>query len=100
VNALALRSTISEDTEVAAASRSRLLSLPMRSIFPNHLRNRRFSRLRRETALRGRRLTKGEENERIIINRSGRPTYPEQKSVLTSGATPNFCRRYETTLSS
>jgi hypothetical protein len=59
-----------------------------------------FSRLRRETALRGRRLTKGEENERIIINRSGRPTYPEQKSVLTSGATPNFCRRYETTLSS
>jgi hypothetical protein len=33
-------------------------------------------------------LTKDEEKERIIINRSGRATYPEQKSVLTSGATP------------
>jgi hypothetical protein len=33
-------------------------------------------------------LTKSEENERIIINRSDRSTYPGKKSVLTSGATP------------
>jgi len=33
-------------------------------------------------------LTKIEEQETIIINRPGRSTYPEQKSVLTSGATP------------
>lgn len=32
----------------------------------------------------GRALTKDEEAERIIINRSDRPTYPDQKSVLTS----------------
>jgi hypothetical protein len=44
----------------------------------------------RETALRGRPLTKTEEDETIIINRSGRSTYPEQKSVLTSGATPHI----------
>ena len=36
----------------------------------------------------GRQLTKTEEQETIIINRPGRSTYPEQKSVLTSGATP------------
>ena len=35
-----------------------------------------------------RRLTKSEEKETIIINRSGRSTYPEEKSVRTSGATP------------
>ena len=35
-----------------------------------------------------RRLTKGKEQETIIINRSGRSTYPEEKSVQTSGATP------------
>jgi len=43
----------------------------------------------RVTALRRRRLTKTEEEETIIINRPGRSTYPEQKSVLTSGATPH-----------
>lgn len=51
--------------------------------------NRSFSRLRRETALRVRGLTKNEEQETIIINRSGRFTYPEEKSVQTSGATPH-----------
>jgi hypothetical protein len=35
-----------------------------------------------------RRLTKSEDKETIIINRSGRSTYPEEKSVQTSGATP------------
>jgi hypothetical protein len=33
-------------------------------------------------------LTKTEEKDTIIINRSGRSTYPEQKSVRRSGATP------------
>jgi hypothetical protein len=42
----------------------------------------------RETALRRRRLTKTEEEETIIINRPDRSTYPEQKSVLRSEATP------------
>jgi hypothetical protein len=32
-------------------------------------------------------LTKTEDEETIIINRSGRSTYPEEKSVLRSGAT-------------
>jgi uncharacterized protein YdeI (YjbR/CyaY-like superfamily) len=41
-------------------------------------------------------LTKSEEKDTIIINRSGRSTYPEEKSVQTSGATPvhgfkNYC---------
>jgi hypothetical protein len=35
-------------------------------------------------------LTKGKEQETIIINRSGRSTYPEEKSVQTSGATPDM----------
>jgi hypothetical protein len=39
---------------------------------------------RRETVLPGRRLTKREQEESIINNRSGRATYAEEKSVLTS----------------
>ncbi len=35
-----------------------------------------------------RRLTRTKEQETIIINRSGRSTHPEEKSVRTSGATP------------
>jgi polyphosphate kinase 2 len=37
-----------------------------------------------------RRLTKSQEKENIIINNSGRSTHPEEKSVLTSGATPEL----------
>jgi len=33
-------------------------------------------------------LTRNEEEERIIINRPDESTYPEEKSVSTSGATP------------
>jgi hypothetical protein len=33
-------------------------------------------------------LTKSKEKETIIINRLDRSTYPDRKSVLTSGATP------------
>jgi hypothetical protein len=35
-------------------------------------------------------LTKTEEEETIIINRPDRSTYPEEKSVLRSGATPGI----------
>src|ERR1700722_12774984 len=35
-----------------------------------------------------RRLTKGKEQETIIINRSGRSAYPEEKFVQTTGAAP------------
>jgi hypothetical protein len=39
----------------------------------------------------GIRFTKSDDrNTDDIINRSGRSTYPDQKSVLTSGATPDF----------
>jgi hypothetical protein len=37
-----------------------------------------------------RRLTGTEEQDTIIINRSGRSTYLGKKSVLTSGATPRL----------
>src|ERR1700723_2234316 len=39
-----------------------------------------------------RRLTKGKEQETIIINRSGRSTYTKEKSVQTSGAIPAYDR--------
>ena len=42
-----------------------------------------------QTALLGSRLTKSEEEETIIINRPDRSTYLQEKSVLTSGATPS-----------
>src|SRR5712664_970016 len=35
------------------------------------------------------RLTKSQEQENIIINRPARSTYPRDKSVLTSAATPH-----------
>jgi CBS domain-containing protein len=47
----------------------------------------------RETALRRGPLTKTEEEETIIINRPDRSTYPRQKSVLRSGATPVLMAR-------
>jgi hypothetical protein len=34
-------------------------------------------------------LTRTEDDETIIINRSGRSTHPDRKSVQTSGATPD-----------
>ena len=89
----AYRRAISGDTKVAAPSRSALLAHPTQSIFPDRLektQNRSFSRpFGRETALRAKRLTKSEEKETIIINCSDRSTYPEEKSVQRSGATPN-----------
>src|SRR5579862_776068 len=85
-----LMSSIPGGVEVAAPSRSSLLGLYMRSHFAASgpkTKNRTFSRPDgRETALQGRQLTKTEDKE-IIINRSGRSTYPEKKSVRRSGAT-------------
>jgi hypothetical protein len=42
-------------------------------------------------------LTKAEDEETIIINRSGRSTYPNRKSVPTSGSTPYAVARDEGT---
>ena len=58
----------------------------MRSVFSDVVR----APSGRETARRGRPLTKTEEEESIIFNRPDRSTYPEQKSVSRSGATRGF----------
>lgn len=42
-----------------------------------------------ETALRERRLTKSEEEESMIINRSGRSSYPERKALEEAEAPIN-----------
>ncbi len=63
----------------------------MRSILPYLARTRELlPPFGCETALWGRPLTMTEENETIIINRSDRSTYPDGKSVLRSGATPQI----------
>jgi hypothetical protein len=80
--------SISGDTEVAGALRSRLLRLPMRSLFPMTLQNPELLPRAGADCPARRRLTKTKEQETIIINRSGRSTYPEEKSVSRSGATP------------
>src|SRR5215471_12112429 len=62
----------------------------MRSLFPTTLQNPELlSRAGADCPAR-RRLTKTKEEETIIINRSDRSTYPEEKSVSRSGATPLF----------
>jgi hypothetical protein len=84
--------SLSRDTEVAA---------PLEIAAPGPLYEADFSKLTQKTRNRSlsrpsgvrlrcgrRRLTKTEEEESIIINRPDRSTYPEQKSVSTSGATP------------
>ena len=80
--------SISGNTEVAGALRSRLLRLPVRSLFPMTLQNPELLPRAGADCPARRRLTKTKEEETIIINRSGRPTYPEEKSVSRSGATP------------
>src|SRR6516165_4020617 len=82
--------SISGNTEVAGALRSRLLRLPMRSLFPMTLQNPELLPPAGADCPARRRLTKTKEEETIIINRSGRSTYPEEKSVSRSGATPNL----------
>lgn len=88
MNAQRLGSSISGDSEVAGALRSRLPRLPMRSLFPTTLQNPELLTPSASDCAARRPLTKSEEEETIIINRPGRSTYPDEKSVLTSGATP------------
>ena len=83
---------MSGHAEVAGASRSRLLRLPMRSLFPTTLQNPELLPAAPADCPTSRGLTKSEEDETIIINRPGRSTYPGEKSVLTSGATPASAR--------
>ena len=90
MNAQRLGSSISGDSEVAGALRSRLPRLPMRSLFPTTLQNPELLTPSASDCAARRPLTKSEEEETIIINRPGRSTYPDEKSVLTSGATPLF----------
>jgi hypothetical protein len=79
---------ISGDTEVAGALRSRLLRPPMRSLFPTTPQNPDLLPATPADCPAWRGLTKSKEEETIIINRPGRSTYPDEKSVLRSGATP------------
>jgi hypothetical protein len=61
----------------------------MRSLFPMMLQNPELLTPKASDCTAGKkRLTKSEEQETIIINRSDRSTHPEEKSVRTSGATP------------
>src|ERR1039457_2806809 len=83
-----LPTTISGDAEVAGASRSRLLGLLRRSDFPGRRKNPELLPLNATDRASPRPLTKIQDEETIIIHRPGRSTYPEEKSVLTSGATP------------
>ena len=62
----------------------------MCSLFPTALQNPELLPPAAGDCTAGRRLTKSEEEETIIINRPGESTYPEEKSVLTSGATPDY----------
>jgi hypothetical protein len=75
---------------LAGASRSALLRLPIRSDFPMILQNPALLTPSASDCAARRRLTKSEDKETIIINRSGRSTYPEENSVQTSGATPEL----------
>jgi hypothetical protein len=61
----------------------------MRSLFSMTLQNPELLPPSASDCAARRRLTKSEEEETIIINRSGRSTDPEEKSVQTSGATPD-----------
>jgi len=88
----ALIRSISRDSQVAGtpsiAAPGALYAVDFSTPNPKS-RNRSFSR---PSGVRlrcvGRRLTKAEEEESIIINRPDKSTYPEQKSVSRSGATP------------
>jgi HTH-like domain len=75
------------DVQVAGISRNRLLDLLRRSDFSGQRKNPELLPLNAADCACSRPLTKNEDEETIIINRPGRSTYPEEKSVLTSGAT-------------
>jgi len=86
-------SEIPGDAEVAGAFRKRRIGLPMRSdFFPNPPRIAELLTPAASGCTAGRPLTKSEDQDTIIINRSARSTYPTRKSVRRSGATPVQCR--------
>ena len=80
--------SISGDTEVGGVSRSRLLGLLRSSDFSTRRKNQELLPLSAADRASRRPLTKIKDEETITIHRPGRSTYPEAKSVLTSGATP------------
>jgi hypothetical protein len=84
---------ISGDAQVAGISRNRLLELLRRSDFSVQIKTPELLPLNAADCAWSRPLTKSEDEETITINRPGRSTYPEEKSVLTSGATPNYSNR-------
>jgi len=84
---------ISGDAQVVGISRNRLLELLRRSDFSVQIKTPELLPLNAADCAWSRPLTKSEDEETITINRPGRSTYPEEKSVLTSGATPVFDRK-------
>src|SRR5271167_2615157 len=83
---------ISGDTAIAGTSRSRLLRLLRRSDFSGRRKKPELLPLNAADRASPRPLTKIQDEENITIHRPGRSTYPEEKSVLTSGATPIWTR--------
>jgi hypothetical protein len=81
------------DAEVAGTSRSRLLELLRSSDFLTRRENQELLPLNAADRACRRPLTKMKDEETITIHRPGRSTYPEEKSVLTSGTTPEDRRR-------
>jgi hypothetical protein len=86
----ALATEISGDAQVAGPLRNRLLELLRRSDFLGQRESPELLPLDAADRACSNPLTKNEDEETITINLPGRSTYPEQKSVLTSGATPNL----------
>ena len=80
------------DAQVPGISRNRLLELLRRSDFSGQRKTLEPLPLNAADCACSRPLTKNEDEETITINRPGRSTYPEEKSVLTSGATPKAWR--------
>jgi hypothetical protein len=83
-----LASRMCKATEVAGISRSRLLGHLRRSNFSGQRKNPELLPLNAADRARSRPLTKIQDKETITIHGPGRSTYPEEKSVLTSGTTP------------
>ena len=81
---------ISGDAQVAGISRNRFLGLLRRSDFSGQRKKAELLPLNAANCACSRPLTKNGDEETITINRPGRSTYPEEKSVLTSGATPTI----------
>jgi hypothetical protein len=84
----ALTTEISGDAQVAGTSRYRFLELLRRSAFSGPRKNSELLPLNAADCACSRTLTNNEDKETITINDPGRSTYPDEKSVLTGGATP------------